>query len=67
MWLYSGMELKPIQVMLPAHSHLALRVFALTNSKTVTKVVLEALDQVYPSLQVLEDKPRPVTLNPIRR
>ena len=55
-----------MQIYLPAHAHQALRIFAITEGKTASRVVLDALDKIYPSLQVNEPTPRPVTLNGLR-
>ena len=60
-------NIKQFQIYMPAHAHQALRIFALTEGKTASRVILDAIDKVYPSLQVNEPRPRPVILNPIRR
>jgi hypothetical protein len=58
------LNLKKIEVYLPAHAHQALRIFAITEGKTASRVIVEAIDKAYPSLQVNELTPRPVSLNP---
>ena len=61
------MDMRPLQIQIPAHSHMALRVFAIQNATTVTKLVLQAIDEKYPSLRVFESKPQSVISNPLSR
>jgi hypothetical protein len=48
------MKTMPLQIRLPARAHQALRIFALTEHKTATKVVLEAIDSTYPGLRIFD-------------
>ena len=47
-----------IQVQVPEHAHRALRIFAATHGTSMSRVVLAALDEKYPSLRCLETQPR---------
>lgn len=42
---------RPLQIMLPSHAHQALRLFAITQNRTLTQVVIEAIDRAYPEVQ----------------
>jgi len=48
------MEQKPVSILLPAHAHLALRMYCLQAGTTMQRVVVEALNDKYPSLRALE-------------
>ena len=47
-------EPKPVQFFLPPHAHLALRMYCLQAGTTMQRVVVEALNDKYPSLRALE-------------
>jgi len=48
------MEMKPVQIFLPAHAHQALRIFCITNGTTMARCIVEAIDAKYPTLRALE-------------
>jgi len=52
------MELKPATVLIPANAHRALRIYALDNGTSLSRMILDALDSKFPSLRVLENQPR---------
>ena len=58
LWVHLRMDIKPLQIYLPAHAHQALRIFAITEGKTASRVVLDAINKVYPSLRVNELTPK---------
>jgi len=52
------MELKPATVLIPAHAHTALRIHAITTGKSLSRMILEAIDAKFPSVRCLETQPR---------